>query len=213
MKKVVLIIIALVSLMFISEGIYQLRNNKDFRLRQYLYLSRFFANVSLARPAIYFLGKAAEVKIEAQAANFPEIIPPDYNLELKFGNKNTGWEDVVITFLRSSNYHSLANSNSEKLAKAFYFLGLNFYREGFLDAVIPLWQTSVYLAPFWSHFHVELANFYLQTGNKDSAEYQLEQCIAIPQPRNHCQMYLEDNLRLNKPSEVGFLEKFIEKEI
>ena len=97
------------------------------------------------------------------------------------------------------------------MAKTFYNLGLIAYRKGESAAVVPFFETARNLEPNLSHYHLELANLYLKSGDKSLAQTELDLCFKFQNPQTHCQQYVDNNLAQNRPAEVGFLQKTVEE--
>ncbi|MFV1917598.1 MAG: hypothetical protein ACC618_03930, partial [Patescibacteria group bacterium] len=116
-------------------------------------------------------------------------------------------------YLKTLNLDSLEQSFTYQWAKPFYTLGLLAYRNEELDLVAPFWQTASNLAPEWSYFHMELANFYLSQGEASKAQSQIDFCLQFQNPQEHCTQYLEENLQQGKTESVGFLASDVEKDI
>jgi tetratricopeptide (TPR) repeat protein len=156
--------------------------------------------------ALNHLDKAAESKLKEVDKKYPDItlitsviIPalPD----------NPDLMKAYLSFLRGIDYDYLKEIYASKWAKIYYFFGLTAHEHNELDLVIPFWQVAVNLAPEWSYFHTELANYYLIQGEIDKARSQIEYCLQFHFPQAHCRQFMEENVQTNSPETVGFWEK------
>ncbi len=75
-------------------------------------------------------------------------------------------------------------------AKVYYQLGLFYYRKGQVEKTEKYWQQAVQLAPQWSYFYLDLANFYAARGQKKQAKEVLQACLRFYNPRITCQNFL-----------------------
>lgn len=133
--------------------------------------------------------------------NFGEF-PDDENLKSKF-----------ISEFKKLDFNSMATSNNNDLAKIFYRLGLIAYQNNQKDLVAPLWTTMVNLSPEWSHFQLELANYYLVTGNIQSAKNAINYCLNFSFPEEICNSFLLNEIQNNQPHQVGFMEEKVKTEV
>lgn len=209
--KVLLILAAFVGLMFISEGIYVLRNNNEVKMRLYLNLSLLSARASKMKFALTFLEKAADIKRSQLDKDYPQIETNSKLIVTSFTENGELLESYQQAF-KNLDTAKLTSSN-DSWGKLFYNLGLLAYKYNEPQLVDSLWQSAVNIAPEWSYFHIELANFYLSTDQKLKATESLGYCLKFNFPKNHCQIYLEENFYSNSPEKVGFLEKLIKKKI
>ena len=199
-------------LILFSESLYALRNNPEVKIRLYLNLARVSSKASRVQGALNFLGKVAEIRLEEIAKGYPEVnfkttetVPPiPENPQLN--------KDYTL-FLQGLDYKLLAQPAYTKWAKTFYTLGLLAYKNNETDLVIPFWQAAINIAPEWSYFHIELANFYSSTGDILNAKETLNYCLKFNYTKEHCQLFLNDNLESGSYEEIGFMEKDINEEI
>ena len=71
----------------------------------------------------------------------------------------------------------------------------------------------VNLSPEWSHFQLELANYYLATGNIQEAENSIDYCDRFNFPDEICNSFLQNEIQNNQPQPVGFMKDRIQTEI
>lgn len=207
-----LITLGIMALISTSELLYNFKNNDNFRMQSYLYLTRLFAKSRNLNISLKYLGKAAEIGFAETFKKYPEIefeelaiprsLPETQNLQNQY-----------LDLLTQTDHKLLSSTDSKHIGKLFYQLGLISFKNNEADKLIPLWQTAVYIAPEWSYFQVELANYYFSTGDKESAEKQLEFCQKFTFPKKHCSEFSSGDLEADKHEPVGFLKNKINEEI
>lgn len=170
------------------------------------------AKNSAAQAAVDSLGKGAEIKLSQLAIAYQErkmetaaIIPtlPD----------NPKLTQAMSEYLQNFDTEELATLNPSKWSKPFYMLGLIAYRNNEPSLIVPFWQNTVRLAPEWSFFYAELANYHLSTGKTQEAQDILNKCKQFFAPAFQCNTFLETNVKDNKIESIGFLEETITKEL
>jgi len=112
-----------------------------------------------------------------------------------------------------NSFNSLINANNNDLAKAFYRLGLMAFQNNHQELVTPLWTAMVNLSPEWSHFQLELANYYLAIGNIQEAKNSIDYCGKFNFPNEICDSFLQNEIQNNQPQPVGFLKDKIQTEV
>jgi hypothetical protein len=158
--------------------------------------------------------KVADLTIKKQViSDYSNIIPADYDRVINYLLINSYFSDAYSKYIESIDVELLTDSKLENMAKFFYKLGLLAYKNNQSDLVVPLWQVAANLAPTWSHFHIELANYYLLYESQSYAKDQLKKCMSLPNSRHHCQQFLENNVSSKLPQIPGFLEMVINKDI
>lgn len=159
--------------------------------------------------AIDHLGAAAVVLIKHQAAAYPGLIQqPSMSYQLPEGNSQLNKELVGVLRAIPGGYY--LEPFSPGLAKVFYRLGLIAFRHSEMKLTENLWQTSVFLAPEWSYFHIELANLYLADGKTEVAKQKLDYCLNFKHPRGHCKNFMDEHITGETYEPVGFLSSTIQ---
>ena len=208
--RTLLVILAFFALILTSETIYQLKNNSGLKITVFIAASRLLAKADLTEESLKYFEKAYDTRLEQ--FSYDSYQKPKEESKFPKLPENRRLMDEYKSILRNLNGNELTNTYAS-WGKILYNLGLSAHKNGESDLVIPYWKSAVSIAPEWSYFHIELANFYLSTGDVLNAKETLHYCLQFNHPRKHCQMYLDDNFYSNNPREVGFLEEFIEKEI
>ena len=155
--------------------------------------------------ALVHLQKAGEIGINYQRFQYPEF---DFNYSphiISFPH-DSQISNIYLSRLSSIKPQEIAQFSSLELAILFYELGLLAHQYQETNLVAPFWKSAVYLAPEWSHFHVELANYYLAQGEKNKAQTSLEKCMTFWYPKDHCKTFLEENVENGRPEQIGFLK-------
>lgn len=155
------------------------------------------------------LAKAARINIRKVAKTYREFVPSDYSPEIDISSSSEEFKTAFNLYLEGLNLKKLGVSGEGDMARIFYNLGLLANKNGDFDLAPIFFQTSVYLNPELSHFHLELANFYLKNGDEKKAKKALEFCSKFRFANEHCKQYLDNNFLWKNPEEVGFLDSFI----
>lgn len=206
----IFLIFFFIALSFFSELIYTLRNRPPRLASYYLKIVCFYSKRSDTQKAIRYFNKAAEVKIEEIGKNYPDLAPKTSITPPSIPD-NSYINQLYLSYLQNLNSDELGKVYPDKWAKHFYNLGLMAYRNNEPDITAPFWETAIYLAPEWSYFHVELANFYLIQGNANKAREQIEFCLQFQFANKHCREFLRENILTNSMEAVGIWEEQINK--
>jgi hypothetical protein len=138
----------------------------------------------------------------------------------RYGNRvPMGYEIVIdssiyrkeITDLISDiEVSSLVSSERSNLAWHHYNLAVKLWYNSD-DSAEYLFQKAVFLAPELSHYHVELANYYLNRNLlRDKAIKALAYCGQFEAPKEHCRDF-EGNVIRGEVQPVGFLMTTIDE--
>ncbi len=210
--KIFLIFFALATLLIGSDIVYILNNDPSRILSYYatyhLNKTQVFVQKSNIQQALKHLDKAAGSKLKEVNKKYPNLTL-ETSVIIPALPDNPDLIKVYSGFLRDIDYDYLKEIYASKWARIYYLLGLTAHEYNELDLVVPLWQVAVNLAPEWSYFHVELANFYLTQGETDKARSQIEHCLQFHFPRVHCRQFMEENVQTNSPETIGSWEKQI----
>ena len=127
-----------------------------------------------------------------------------------FDIKNN-YPSLLEKIIRKNNKIFPIDNNSESFyTKLLYDLGLELYIDS-SNNTKTLWEKAVQIKPEWSYFHIDLANLYWHTGNKEKAIRQLsENCQEFHYPKEHCLLYLEAHSQ-KEFDHPGSMKKLIEK--
>lgn len=160
----------------------------------------------------------AALKAEIDRLNY-RLTNPDYFPALMSVPKdfetagNNNYPADFISDLKKADTNSLTSSSNRNLAKLFYRLGLTAYRADRKDLTIPLWVSMVNLSPEWSHFQLEMANYYLSENNIQASKDAINYCRNFSFPEDLCVSFLLNEINNVKPHPVGFMEEKIMTEI
>jgi len=207
-----LFIIALgVEVFLLSEFLYLINQRAHIYALYHVALAQKLADNLGPQGSFNLLAKAARINIRKVAKTYREFMPSDYSPEIDISSSSEEFKTAFNLYLEGLDLKKLGDSSEGDMARIFYNLGLLANKNGDFDLVPMFFQTSVYLNPELSHFHLELANFYLKNGDEKKTKSALEFCSKFDFPRNHCQQYIDNNLYWKVPEQVGFLKGAIEK--
>lgn len=200
--------LSFIALLFLSELFYTIKNKPSSLVPYNLALARIYSKMSNNQKSIMYLSKASSTKIKEVVNKYPGLtfktsvaipsLPDNQDLAQAYNN-----------LLQNLNYNELEKTYPSKWAKPFYDLGLIAYKNNEPGLTIPFWERAVNLAPEWSYFHIELANFYLTQGKTDKARELIEFCLQFKFPEKHCREFLELNIKYETAMFVGYFEKQI----
>jgi hypothetical protein len=126
----------------------------------------------------------------------PQITPYHYIQLGKYYNEVHRYSDLE-QLLNKFDYQFYEKNDSLpqlEIGKLYYFLSITKWRENKPQEAINLAKKSIYYSNGWSHFHIELANMYWYTDQKDLATAQLlTQCHLYPPSISACDNYLNEN--------------------
>ncbi len=112
----------------------------------------------------------------------------------------------------NDNYKAGAKKILENLPPAYtmsrtlYDLSLLAWDNNLSELTDNLLSLAVKHDPNLSFWAVELSNYFLANGDVDSATMVLDKCMILPDPRKHCNEFLENNVKSNTAEPVGFLK-------
>ena len=205
-SKIILVAVSFLFLLILSELAHQ-SGNKDSQIFLLLNLSKISANTSEYNLSLNFLRKASKIKIGLVDKKYPDI---DFSKEITVPEtKNRQFIDNYLSNIKTLDVLELTQDNPAKWGKIFYALGLDAYHSGDYQLVAPFFQYATSLAPEWSYFQVELANYYFSINESPKAEDQLNFCLRFEYPKEHCNQYIQENLETQTSLPVGHWQKEI----
>lgn len=113
----------------------------------------------------------------------------------------------ILINLNNVSINSLNNQEKKSLAKYYYHYALRLFLTD-PEKSIFYFKKSVYLIPTLGHFHIELANAYWNTNQKNKAINELDICQQYPDSKQQCQEYLSDyqKTNFNLPGKEDFID-------
>jgi hypothetical protein len=199
--------------MFLSEFIFIIRQNSSISLKYYLLKSQVYANKGQLGKSLTYLQKAVEYKIKIQKQQYPDLIPANFEVNVNILPENTELRETYLKQLQEISPKEFIEENPPELSRLTYLLGLQAYLLDEVELIPSLWQASIYMAPQWSYFHVELANYYLSENEPSQAQEAIRICRNFEFSKDHCHEYMINNLQINKPLKVGFWKDLIFEKI
>ncbi len=207
--KYLLAAVGFLVLILTSEVIYRVKNVPEFSQTVYRVLAKQTASLNNIKSSLNFLEKAAQVTIKINAKIFPEYNQESYS-KINYDSRNQEFQKEYKNYITHISSLDSSQDKARHLAKIFYDLGLIAYKTGGKSMVVYFFQTAIFLDPYFSYYHVELANYYLAQGERSQAEKAIEFCLKFDVTIEHCNEYQNDNLQINYPEEVGFLKQRVE---
>ena len=204
--KYLLVAGAFVGVLIISEAIYRVNNRPEYLQTFYLILAKREVSSNNIQKSLNFMNKAARGAIDITAKRYPGYIGENYP-QVSYDSNNEDFLKEYRKYFENIPSFILIQDRSYYLARIFYDLGLIAYTSGQKELVIYFWQSAILLVPELSHYHVELANFYLKEGNEEQTKNVLEFCLNFKYASEHCKVYRDNNLYWNFPEDVGFLKE------
>lgn len=182
------------------------------KIKTYLDQVKSSAKDSNAQAALGSLGKGADIKLSQLAKAYQER-KMEITVTIPVLPDNPKLTQSISEYLQNFNAEELTTLNPSIWAKPFYMLGLIAYRNNEPSFLVPVWKNAISLAPEWSFFYVELANYYSSIGKTQEAKDILNGCTQFNSPKFHCKTFMDTNLGNNKIESIGFLEETIVKEL
>jgi len=211
LAKVLLILLAIVTLSISSELVYYL-NQKGL---PYLIPTYYVARAKLAlrysnlETSLTFLERGAYYEIKSKSQYFPNLTPDQYSTQINLSNDNQALSTAFSSYI--SKLDLLAFPKKADLSQVYYSLAILAYRNSEEDLVYPLLQTAANINPDLSHLQIELANYYLAIGERKKAEDQIKTCLGFDNSYRHCKEYNDTLFNEGVIQEIGFQEKELEK--
>jgi len=215
--KTIFFTLTIIFVVFLSELIYFSKTKPSYFSQQatlyYLKKSQYFSQKNNLSKALKYFEKATQVKINNQKKLYPNLIPK-YIVNISLPNNSAELNQVYLNYLNSLDIKQLYKNYSPNLAKEFFNLGLiNYQHNQSSNTILQLWQTAIYLAPQWSNFHTELANYYFYLNQNNNAKEKLEYCLKFEYPKKYCQNFIKNNLNKNIKEKMGFTKANFKNEI
>lgn len=209
LRLIPLLFIFLVTLI-LSEFIYIAKHPPSTESSKNIFLKA--AGVSkelnLASPTLYFLNIASTFRTREIAQLYRHVGWKAEKVDPDFPKKEL-LSTLYSNTLNTTDLSNLLNEPDSSWAKIYYDLALicfdkteDYLGEYFLDK-------AAQLAPEWSYFHIELANYYLSTGNKVAAEETIKWCENFKYSKENCQHFFENNILNDRTVEIGFYKNEI----
>lgn len=205
-----LCLFVLLLLVLSSEIVYMVSNNSP--ELNYLLLSKTkrYAQINELDKSFRYLNWLTKLNINYNHKKQKSgLIPKDYVFNIDAALENINFVQEYQNILQKVDVSVVANSPDNRISEIFYELGLTGYSNGLPEVALRLLQTSIFIEPELSFYHVELANYYLNLGNKIRAEETLNYCLKYKDPYAHCKDYLENSLLKGDVKNIGFLKETI----
>jgi|GEM_PF-4562847 hypothetical protein len=216
MRKWCIFLVGIVAfgLILVVEGIYILRNRPDLILMGMVKLQKYqvipLVELGSTEIKLRSLVNLAELRSE-QMGDVYELVKSRSKVDIPSVSGNNKVELVFDEMLSKVDYISLFEPNSKELVKLFYLLGLKANEIGENQMVIPLWEMTLRLAPYWSYFYMELANYYLDKGQREESLEVIDYCLLFEYAKKGCLYYYDNQIVPNRPLEVGAYRGYVEE--
>lgn len=162
------------------------------------WVARRYYSLGQLEKATYHYQKAIEYNLWGNYHLYPQLIKLYNQLDKKKE------KEQFYRFLAEQLKKNDTLPPEVALGKIFYFIGEDYLKEEKVEEVIFWWEKAAGAAPEWSYFHLELASFMIQKGDKEGAKKILENCARFRYPKVHCQNYLKKPISENALEPVGF---------
>lgn len=212
LAKILKVVLLISVLVLLSEIIYMGRRNELSKPLVYYSVNKAkrLASVDRIDEAFSTLKQTAQVNLMFNAYYYGNI-PSKYGGLDGYGIDNQAMKDAFKDIVSELSVGLLMHTEQYNLARLYYELALASYETSDLEFVEPMLQLSVYLSPNLSHYHVELANYYLMQDNYEGFVRTLEYCLEFEYPKEHCAEFRSALDGASRHDEVGFLREEVEK--
>jgi len=206
-KNLIVVASLIIGTFVISELVYIY--NKKPQLFSLIYLWRSQKTISNDfSKGVKYLEKAAAINIYFQNQKYPTLIPKNYKPDLNIEN-DSNLKTKIQSYATGLDITNIASSLQIELSQIFYEIGIISYSTGSTDSLETLLKTARYLSPEFSHYHVELANLYLYSGDVQKAMEAIDFCLNFKSPKKHCEDFNKNNLNTGTFQEPGFLKDVV----
>lgn len=214
-KNVSLVFVSICLFIFLllvlsSEIVFMASNNSP--ELNYLFLSKVkrYAQTNELDKSLKYLNWLTKINVNYNRKKQKSgLIPKDYRFDIGMALNDTNFVEEYRNILQNIDVSAIANSPDNRISEIFYKLGLAGYSKGLSEIALKLFQTSVFVQPELSYYHIELANYYLTLGDKIRAEEAVDYCLKYKDPFTHCKDYWENSLLKDEVNDVGFLKETI----
>lgn len=203
-------LLLLLLLVFSSEILFMVSNNSP--ELNYLLLSKVkrYVQTNELDKSLKYLNWLTKININYNRKKQKSgLIPKDYGFNIDMALESTNFIEEYRNLLQNIDISGITNSPDNRISEIFYELGLAGYSNGLSEVALKLLQTSIFIEPELSFYHVELANYYLTLGDKTRAEEIINYCLKYKEPYNHCGDYLENSLLKGETHNVGFMREAV----
>jgi hypothetical protein len=174
-----------------------------------LTISKKIASFGNIQSSLMFLVRSSYKTADTHAKKYEEYNPGDYS-QINTDLSNQEFQKKYKEYISSVRNFSTTQDNIRHEAKIFYDLGLIAYETGQMNATEYFLKYAIFLDPFFSYYHVELANYYFIQGNVKRTEEILEMCNRFGVTSENCNIYKNNNFLKNYPEKVGFSKNNLE---
>ncbi|MFC1654139.1 tetratricopeptide repeat protein [Patescibacteria group bacterium] len=114
-----------------------------------------------------------------------------------------GLQVKIVEYLSKVDYEELEASFPNLMGRLYYNIAIDFFESGETSIALEFFKNAVYMSPRWSHFHVVLANYFLQSGDLENATKAIDVCMNFEEARSHCDQFKSDVFP--NPVSIGYL--------
>lgn len=204
------ILVIFFTTVIISEFIYIAKHPPSIETSRAIFLKAAEATrqINIPSPTLYLLDVATTYRIKEIARLYP----------------NTRWKTRTVDFilprdgalltiynrmLKTADLSDLPSLPNSSWAKLYYDLGIISFKNKEIHIGEYFLDRATQLAPEWSYFHIELANYYLLAHDKKAAKETIDWCENFKYSKASCQDYFEKNILNDTPVQVGLYENEI----
>ena len=211
LKKVTFIALFFILLLLASEALFLINHKGAYFLASSYFLARakYSFAVSDLEGTFGYLSKGAKFVIDKNSLSYKDVFPDSYSTQTLFNFTSDELRNASENYIKNVDFVKFLNKAD--LSHIYYSLSLPAYRNSEEESFFKFLQTAYYINPELSHLNVELANYYLSTGEKDMAKKQVETCLKFEKSYSHCKDYEQRFLKNNEVQEVGFQDAELEK--
>ncbi len=193
MIKKIIYLIAILSLLFVSEIVYNLFTNPSETYRFLLNRSVKSAisnNFKKSYEYLLLLGKFKRVELSP--------FPTNKDFIMKY-----------LAYMSDLDAQSIVSFRDNKISMVPYTLGIYAYENGEESLALKFFNLSSKIEPQLSFYRIEMANLDLHSGDKENAYKEIEACLSIKDSYAFCKEYRDNYLDKNIVEDVGFLRESV----
>ncbi|MFH1970855.1 MAG: hypothetical protein ABIJ05_00520 [Patescibacteria group bacterium] len=171
----------------------------------FLNASKISAKNNNLEKAYNFLSFVADKNIKYKFNEYNNLFPDTFSSKIDFAKTDNVLKNKLINEILAFEFINFQTDLNDAFSLLFYKFAL-LSSQSLDSSLVPIFlNTSVYLFPELSYYHIELSNYYLSIGQKEKSKETIGLCVKLLPPKSFCEEYLE---KYNK-RDIYFLQGFL----
>ncbi len=210
MKKWYLKLLLVITVIGLAELGYTIYNRPELMLKPYLRRVEKIKTSSEIEENLEYMDYVTEIRLSEIDENYRKN---GEDIKWRRLQKEINLEDDTVSseiqeLLKTVDLEQI--DDGQWLVYLYYQVGLLGAKRNNSNLVEYGWGRALRLAPEWSYFYTELANYYLVNGEKAKAFEVLEYCGENSHAKVACEEYFEDQFESLRPLQIGHWRQSVE---